>query len=82
MRLASAAPSALPRAALTLPLAPALRACSPSVPKLQLGVVHEWLGRPEKMQYQLVESTAARRALGSLGCCHCTLRACSCRGGF
>lgn len=27
---------------------------------LQLGVVHEWLGRPEKMQYQLVEATAAR----------------------
>ena len=29
---------------------------------LQLGIVHEWLGRPEKMQYQVVEATAARSA--------------------
>ena len=34
-------------------------------PLLQLGEVPERLGRPEKMQYQLVEATAARWALCS-----------------
>lgn len=29
-------------------------------PPAQLGIVMEWLGQPAKMQYQLVEATAAR----------------------
>jgi hypothetical protein len=50
----------LPLAALcSLTLPPA---CPPACPLLQLGIVHEWLGRPEKMQYQVVEATAARSA--------------------
>ena len=36
--------------------------CPLSCVCVQLGVVHEWLGRPEKMQFQLVEATAARCA--------------------
>ncbi|KAI3423834.1 hypothetical protein D9Q98_009670 [Chlorella vulgaris] len=34
----------------------------------QLGVVHEWLGRPEKMQYPVVEAVAARLLYWAVGC--------------
>lgn len=49
-----APPAARPLTAHPIPLH-----CAPCLP-VQLGVVMEWLGQPAKMQYQLVEATAAR----------------------
>lgn len=48
-------------------LVPHAAACLPLLPRMQLGVVHEWVGRPEKMQYQLVEATAARLLYWAVG---------------